>query len=672
MILVEKITSPGTDLPPEILTFGKSNLFNRGNIRYTGFARRVLFAGVAAANAGEYLKTLPITTGSADDTHDHLTWTDITNGTPGGTDETDPHYAPVSGGGPHTHALVAELIRSLLVYNLPLYGAGQNRPVGPGTIGFWTDSLSSLPADWTLCDERLGTPGLEGKYIAISERGDEDKVRGGNILRLRCNSSWSAKHEHEGGEDNTDVPAVVDLSHRKGVRHRHTVDIPGTVAYTSHHFWEPPFRTMYPVMYNPNPVPNQKDVRLLIEGDMPNGHTTVVDASMYSHVGTLGGAGSIAYSSSQLMLGKNTLQTTGGRYITYSSIVIGKKFTIQGRFRNTASGSLTYLFSNNSAANPTRSFSVTRNASGHIELYIGTTLRATVSIGVGANEDYYVELDYDGATFSLYAGKVSVGKAERSTYASAAFDAMPQLRIFDVHDSFIVGLLPFVGYASQIRLTAGAARNSASVIKIPTALFDNEHSSHLVAGHQNWFNPCGIVNGHYTNLNPDNEQAALRDNPGGRAYMFRETGAANVTLEVVWPGVHSEDGLAYHGECGILACVDLANPAYGMGFNYESGFGAWVLWGAVGREPYNIAMAGYSILDAQSEAWPSGTPATLRVEISGSSIVCKVDGVIKCSATIPAALVGMTKHGVYVDVNRVPGRPANLPGLVAPFTVTKN
>lgn len=669
--MVKKITSTSTTWPKECLAFGQAGLHYPDMFRYTAYAKRLFAAAAAAASSGSLAQMLPITTGSTSDAHDHVNFSNVVNGSPSGTAVTDTHYAAGSGGGAHTHAVNLDLDRRVAIHKLSMYGFSVDGGVGPGMIAFWDDTLANLHQDWTLCDGRLGTRFIEGRYIEIAANGEEDEREGNNTLHITGTTAYSAKHEHQGTADTADTYAVKQLSHSEEVRHRHTIQDPATNALNAdQHNWQPPHTTLYPVMYNPNPVPIQKDVAFYIDGDQEDATTTIVDISATAWPVTVAGTGTLEYTNDQQLFGVNTLYKTNTKRATLAIFPLGKKWTIQGFFRNSAAGSVAYLFSNAHDSFSSRSFLVAKDASNNIILYTGSgfssTIRATVALGVGADEWYYVELCYDYAEFRLYAGKVASGTATRATpYASAAFDPFPHLGFFDIPQGVFQGAFPWTGYAGHIRISNGAALNSASKIAIPSAKFQNWHSSHYLSGAYDWWDPCGIVDGHYTNLQPDQEQAILPNNPGGRSSLWRETGLSDLTVSVTWPGVHAD------GECGLMMCVSPNETEYALGFNYESALDAWVLW-KLGRQPDDIAALALTV-DATHV---DGTPVVLSCTISGSTITCKADGVTKITNAgspagfaIPAGLIGSTRHGIFIDVNRVTGRPANVRGLVADFKI---
>lgn len=64
-----------------------------------------------------------------------------------------------------------------------------------------------------------------------------------------------------------------------------------------------------------------------------------------------------------------------------------------------------------------------------------------------------------------------------------------------------------------------------------------------------------------------------------------------------------------------------------------------------------------------------GVPVTIRMDVQGDQCTCYGDGVPILTCTIPAALVGSTKHGVSIDVGGG-GAAANQQCGVAPYTIT--
>ena len=182
-------------------------------------------------------------------------------------------------------------------------------------------------------------------------------------------------------------------------------------------------------------------------------------------------------------------------------------------------------------------------------------------------------------------------------------------------------------------------------------------SNHLLS--DKWWNPCGVVNGYYTNLAPDDGPIGKPDNPGARAGLHENTGQKNVSVEVVWYG-NSQYG------AGPTVCINPDAKDFGLGFWYEKLLygGTLVLW-ALGRQPSDIRMIA-CLNDAGYHT--DGTPVKLRMDVIGNSVKCYRDNELMITETVPDELVGSTIHGLSVDVNAAQPRQPNLPCAVAPYT----
>lgn len=195
---------------------------------------------------------------------------------------------------------------------------------------------------------------------------------------------------------------------------------------------------------------------------------------------------------------------------------------------------------------------------------------------------------------------------------------------------------------------------AGSVIRLPAL-----RSAHRLSGASNWWNPAGISGGYYTNLAPDGGAIAQPDNPGGRAALYIETGAEEVTVSCTWNGVHAG------GVGGPMACVVPSATEFGLSFVYEHDLfsGTWVLW-ELGRQPDDVAALATA---NEPGAHSDGVDIELSIQIRGTQVTCFAGGVSKIVSTVPVALRGSTLHGVAVDVNAVTDRPPNLPVLAAPL-----
>lgn len=187
-------------------------------------------------------------------------------------------------------------------------------------------------------------------------------------------------------------------------------------------------------------------------------------------------------------------------------------------------------------------------------------------------------------------------------------------------------------------------------------------SAHRLSGAANWWNPAGIVSGHYTNLAPDDGAIAQPDVPGGRAALYMETEAEDVTVSCTWNGVHAG------GVGGPMACVVPSATEFALNFVYEHDLfsGTWVLW-ELGRQPDDIAaLATFNEPGSHTD----GADVELTIRVRGTEVTCLAGGVSKIVTTVPLSLRGSTLHGVALDVNAVTDRPPNLPVLLAPFRLS--
>lgn len=180
------------------------------------------------------------------------------------------------------------------------------------------------------------------------------------------------------------------------------------------------------------------------------------------------------------------------------------------------------------------------------------------------------------------------------------------------------------------------------------------NSAHLLPGQGDWWCAQGIVNGYWTILNPDDNPPMQTDAPGARSCFFEEYGMSDVAIEATYVG-HPESVIG-----GPLFCVNPDDNDFGLVYCYESGLfdGTHVLW-QVGRRPDQV-----SVLASFAEpfAYAPEDPKHYRVTIEAGEVTCYCNGEEKLTATVPAGLLGATKHGVELDINSIANpRPKNLP-----------
>ena len=132
-----------------------------------------------------------------------------------------------------------------------------------------------------------------------------------------------------------------------------------------------------------------------------------------------------------------------------------------------------------------------------------------------------------------------------------------------------------------------------------------------------------------------------------------------------WNGEHEAVGFP-------IACINHDDPDWGLAFCYEAQIwgGAYVLW-AMGRRPDQIRVvrsAGGG-KNAPGGKHVEGTPMFLEMRVQGNTVTCLANGNEILKSPIPKALVGSTTHGFGLDVNLVPGRPANFEVIDGPFVI---
>jgi len=176
-------------------------------------------------------------------------------------------------------------------------------------------------------------------------------------------------------------------------------------------------------------------------------------------------------------------------------------------------------------------------------------------------------------------------------------------------------------------------------------------SNHRLPGQSNWWNPCGIADGYFTNLAPDSGATGQPDIPGARAGLYEDTGIVNASVELTWNGVD-------HVGAGPAACINPDADDFGLGLWFENNIygGVVALW-ALGRRPSDIRL----IATAPDAGYYSGQPIVLRMDVTGDIVKCYRDGDLMITETVPAELAGSAIHGLSVDVNGMSPRLPNAP-----------
>lgn len=178
-----------------------------------------------------------------------------------------------------------------------------------------------------------------------------------------------------------------------------------------------------------------------------------------------------------------------------------------------------------------------------------------------------------------------------------------------------------------------------------------------------WWNRIGLnAEGNWANLDPDDAPIMQPDAPGGRSALIVATPWKNVTVTCTWLGDHSK------GVGGVLAHAEGSESHGGLSFCREPDLfgGLWVLW-AIGTFPDEI----YVIAATSGPPHADGTPAVLGITTIGSQVICTVDGEEVLSEIVPHGPGNsLHYHGLVIDVNTVPGRPAGLSVFADDLSIT--
>lgn len=455
MRLVKRTTSAATTLPAATMPFGQGGLNIPNLARSTVYQGRLFKAASALANAGSSTQSVELTTDTADDTHEHITRTPVTDAASNGGFSPDHYNGSLEGGGVHDHDATLTLKVQAQRLLLAMYAASADYELDQGLFAFWDDDLSNMQdPNWTLCDGTLGTPDSHERVIEIAKQGQEDTSAGDDTLRLYGTTDPSALHSHEDDFDTGNGGELIYPEHSLDWGHNHSID--ETVAYILNHTkW-----AMF--MLNPNPVVGFIDRALLISGGEADGATTIVDDSSFNlSPDTV--SGSPEYDDAQQMFSLNSILNTSGDRLYYSSFNYGRKFTFEGFFRlgSSTSGSLA---GNGSG---TEDWEVRYNAGVGLEFLVDGVVKDTTS-DPGAGAWFFIAVAYDAAEWRFYYGLVSVGTAAlQHTETDVVLAHDEDLYI----GNNAAGSSAFEGHYAQIRVTRGADIHQGSAISIPIAAF---------------------------------------------------------------------------------------------------------------------------------------------------------------------------------------------------------
>jgi hypothetical protein len=187
-----------------------------------------------------------------------------------------------------------------------------------------------------------------------------------------------------------------------------------------------------------------------------------------------------------------------------------------------------------------------------------------------------------------------------------------------------------------------------------------------------WFDEVEYRDDAWMIPDPDRGEIGVVTNSGARGAAWREFPsqlAGGFSASCMWTGQRP-----YEGSPLIHVNPDDAN--FGIGLwpiadfaKLDSGpIPTWLL-GVIGRKP--------SEFDSLPKAWTrgevdhvDGTPQRLELRSNGVEVSAWVDGSrILGPVAIPAGLLGSSRHGICLDVNQDPSRPAHVPVLSGPLLV---
>jgi len=460
--MIIKTESISSSIPSEAIVFGATGIIQQGVGRYLQGAKRALKAAGARAIAGINTSALLFkNTSTVAFSHDHWDVEAVTDGKPTALSST--YFAPDQAGPSHLHTAVVLAQTILRQINMPAYWSSTDYKVSPGMIFGWAGSLTLLPANYTLCNGRLGTPDPSTFTIAISAIGEELWTwQAPGIIRYTGQTNDAGLHEHQGAVTTGASLPVASLLHAIPIQHRH-------FTVTQDQEWEPPYYTLAFIMYNPVPVVGFADVLLQIQGGEADGATVINDVSTYNRTATVsGGSGTLAYTDSQLLFGMTTI-ATNNHLVAYTGVEYPLAFTLEGFYRIDSVSAGNMVLASNYTAAVTGRFRVRFNdSSDALELIIEDTIVKT-GITVTANNWFYFSVSYDGAGWYFHSGMVSTGIATLAGGSAHADAGRAMQNILYVNGADAVG--DGNGNFSQLRLTGGAALNKKNTILIPESPF---------------------------------------------------------------------------------------------------------------------------------------------------------------------------------------------------------
>src|SRR3989338_653610 len=94
---------------------------------------------------------------------------------------------------------------------VPAPGSAPDESLPAGAIIMWSGTLSSIPANWQLCDGTNGTPDLRGRFVMGVSTGENPGATGGATTHTHTGSTSSSSHsiwidDNSGGSDYWGAP----------------------------------------------------------------------------------------------------------------------------------------------------------------------------------------------------------------------------------------------------------------------------------------------------------------------------------------------------------------------------------------------------------------------------------------------------------------------------------
>ena len=161
---------------------------------------------------------------------------------------------------------------------------------------------------------------------------------------------------------------------------------------------------------------------------------------------------------------------------------------------------------------------------------------------------------------------------------------------------------------------------------------------------------------------------ALANNSGGRACVYQDAGSNNVSVEVIWSGLHST-------QAGPVVCINPTNNDFGIGLSIKFDGSDWKysLY-KVGRNPTQMAEIGYLNL---TTAHIEGTEVVLKIVVNSNNVLTYyADGValtLDIGGTYALSSTNLSAsylHGAVMQIEKNDSRPGHLACAKFPFIIT--